>query len=204
MVNPDPSNDNTEVKILTAARKVFLERGFDGARMQHIADEAGINKALLHYYYRSKDKLFEAIFRDAFKTFLPAVGEIMKKEMTLRNKISSFIDHYYALLMSNPELPVFILHEIQRNPATLAGMIMNHISPDHILKTLRADMKTYGCRAIDPKQLLVNMISMIAFPFAARPLMQKILFDGNPKSYERFIQKRKNEIKKFTFRALGI
>ena len=78
---------STEKTILEAAKKVFLDKGFDGARMQEIADEAGINKALLHYYFRSKDKLFDAIFEEAFKQFLPNISDIMVSDISIEEKV---------------------------------------------------------------------------------------------------------------------
>src|SRR6478735_10691909 len=93
---------STEEKILNAAKKVFLTKGMDGARMQDIADKAGINKALLHYYFRSKDKLFERIFIEEAQKFMPRVTHIMLSEMTLFEKIEKFVGEYIDTLIQNP------------------------------------------------------------------------------------------------------
>ena len=85
-------DSNTEQIILKAARKVFTHKGFDGARMQEIADEAGINKALLHYYFRSKDKLFEAIFKEVITTFFPRIISVLTSDLSLFEKITLFTD----------------------------------------------------------------------------------------------------------------
>ena len=90
----------TEEKILTAAKQVFLTRGMDGARMQDIADEAGINKALLHYYFRSKDQLFEKIFLEVAHAFLPRVLGILESESTLFEKIERFCNEYISQVMT--------------------------------------------------------------------------------------------------------
>ena len=106
----------TEERILTAARQVFLSRGMDGARMQDIADEAGINKALLHYYFRSKDQLFERIFLEVANAFLPKVFAILDSDLTLFEKIERFCKEYISQVMTTPYVPIFILNEINRQP----------------------------------------------------------------------------------------
>src|ERR1035438_8897932 len=116
-------DNTTEKKILDAAKIVFLEKGFDGARMQEIADKAKINKALVHYYFRSKDKLFDAIFQEAFQQFLPKVAEVMMTEKPLFEKIEFFIDTYITMLSKNPHLPGFVMHEINRNPGRIVNII---------------------------------------------------------------------------------
>src|SRR3954462_1734201 len=93
---------STEERILSAAQKVFLAKGMDGARMQDIADEAGINKALLHYYFRSKDKLFEQIFLNVATAFLPKIFFILKGENTLFEKIEKFCDEYITQIIKTP------------------------------------------------------------------------------------------------------
>src|SRR3954452_616752 len=109
---------STEEKILNAAKKVFLTKGMDGARMQDIADEAGINKALLHYYFRSKDKLFEQIFLKVTTSFLPKIFLILKGEDTLFEKIERFCEVYITQIIKTPYVPIFILNEINRQPKT--------------------------------------------------------------------------------------
>src|SRR5436190_24232698 len=103
---------NTEELIKNTAREVFMQKGLDGARMQDIADKAGINKALLHYYFRSKDKLFEMIFMEEARKFMPRVATIMLSELTLFEKIEKFVGQYIDTLSQNPLLPIFILNEI--------------------------------------------------------------------------------------------
>ena len=105
----------TEQKIFEAARDVFHRRGFDGARMQEIADKAKINKALLHYYYRSKDKLFEAVFREALKRIGPIMFEALDREIPLEKKLKMFVSNYIDLVTKHPFIPGFIMHEMHTN-----------------------------------------------------------------------------------------
>ena len=109
-------DSGTEQRILEAARNIFIHKGYYGARMQEIADEAGINKALLHYYFRSKDRLFETIFQQSFSKFVPVIGGILAGSDPWQKKIGAFVENYLQLLYSNPYLPQFILNEINRDP----------------------------------------------------------------------------------------
>src|SRR4249920_2351657 len=99
---------STEEKILSAAKKVFISRGMAGARMQDIADEAGINKAMLHYYFKNKEKLFEVIFMEAAAQLFPRINEIFFSDYSLFEKIERFCEEYMAVVMENPYLPLFV------------------------------------------------------------------------------------------------
>ncbi len=109
-------DQTTEEKILVASKKIFLTKGLDGARMQDIADEAGINKAMLHYYFRSKDKLFEHIFTEVAGHFLPKIIAILASEKTVFEKIETFCNEYINQVIQTPYVPIFILNEINKQP----------------------------------------------------------------------------------------
>src|ERR1700730_16933908 len=115
MVNKK-KDENTEERILTAAKKVFLKEGMAGARMQDIADEAGINKAMLHYYFRSKDKLFEKIFSELSRSFFPKLIMIFESDEGLFTKIQMFVTEYIDQMKQTPYLPIFVLNEVNRQP----------------------------------------------------------------------------------------
>jgi TetR/AcrR family transcriptional regulator len=194
---------NTEQQILEGAKKVFIIKGFDGARMQEIADEAGINKALLHYYYRSKDKLFEAVFRESLGTFIPKLGELFNSDLDLCNKISSFVNIYVDMLLANPYLPMFILHEINRDPHRIIYIMkQSGLKPDIFIKQIQNDIKKKKIKTITPLQLLVNMLSLCIFPFAGRPIIQSMLFNNNKKEYDKFLLEREKEITKFILNSI--
>ena len=116
---------STEERILEAAKKVFVQKGMAGARMQDIADEAGINKALLHYYFSNKEKLFEMIFLEAASKLFPRINAIFSSDQPLFEKIESFCEEYIAVVMENPYLPLFVLYEINQDPA----YFMNKLVP---------------------------------------------------------------------------
>lgn len=193
----------TEAQIIQAARKVFLVKGFEGARMQEIADEAGINKALLHYYFRSKEKLFQSIFQEAFQRFIPSLYDVMLSERTLPEKLDLIIDRYQELLFENPYLPQFILQEVNRNPECLKTMFQKFgVQPSTFISFLEKEMTKEGITHITPQHLLVNILSLNIFPFAAKPILSIILFNNNKDEYLEFMKERKEYIKLFIHNAL--
>jgi TetR/AcrR family transcriptional regulator len=193
----------TESLILDAARKVFLENGFDGSTMQMIADESGINKALLHYYYRSKDRLFEAVFIEAFAHMVPNLMKIFASEAEFADKIRGFINTYITALQQYPQIPLFILHELHRNPGRIIELIHSTgMNPDLVIDIIRQEIKKGNISNIDPYQLMVNMLAMCIFPFAARPMVQGFIFKNDAKVFEQFIEKRKTEVAEFIIKAI--
>jgi AcrR family transcriptional regulator len=196
---------NTERLILEAAKKVFLDKGLDGARMQEIADEAGINKALLHYYFRSKDKLFEAIFEEAFEKILPRVSEVIRSDASLFEKLWAFIDHYIDILSANPHLPLFIFYELKRNPGRLIRSFnQSGIEPDLMVSAILNEIKEGRIRPVDPYHLMVNLLSMCIFPFVARPMIIGVMMKGDSDGYQRFLAERKTEIMTFIINSIKI
>src|ERR1035437_4948443 len=107
---------NTEDLILLAAKRVFLRDGFAGARMQDISDEAGINKALLHYYYRSKEKLFQAVFVSIMQQVMLDLNDIFISDLHLFDKIKLYFHKHISFMQQNPYVPGFIISELNRNP----------------------------------------------------------------------------------------
>ena len=115
----------TEEKIFEAATDVFVDKGMDGARMQDIASHAGINKALLHYYYRTKDQLFNAVFEMIATKVLKKFAPVFDEKLSLEEKIRFFFKEHIAFLQENPKLPAFVLNEINRNPARIKKLLKN-------------------------------------------------------------------------------
>ncbi|HOP03775.1 MAG TPA: TetR/AcrR family transcriptional regulator [Tenuifilaceae bacterium] len=188
---------DTEKAILVAARKVFILKGLDGARMQEIADEAGINKALLHYYFRSKEKLFQMVFKEALTKFFPKVFAMMASEnLNFKDKIEAFVENYLKLILENPFIPAFIIGELNKNPEKLsvffdeAGLETQRIQ--YVIKEIVA--KEAGVSFNQAKHLIVNIISLSIFPFVGRPLLEKIIFEGDKKAYENFLNERKKVV----------
>jgi TetR/AcrR family transcriptional regulator len=197
--------DCTEQKILDAAHDVFIQKGMDGSRMQEIANEAGINKALLHYYFRTKQKLFEAIFKQVFKQVFPGIKELLYADSPIEVKIGSFIEKYMDLLLKNPYLPMFILKEINRDPEFLASVIKGQgVNPGEIFTVFEQEMDKGNIRRMNPKDLLINMLALSIFPVAGRPLMTVMFFDGDTEAYKKFLAERKNTVKEFILNSILI
>ncbi len=193
----------TEVLILNAARKTFLDKGFDGASMQMIADVAGINKALLHYYFRSKDRLFEAVFFEAFGRMVPNLFKIFTADIPFTEKIRGLVNAYISALQEYPQIPQFILHELHRNPGRIIELMHSTgIEPDMVMNIIRTELKRNNLVIMEPQQLMVNLLAMCIFPFAARPMIQGFIFKNDAAAYEDFLEKRKTEVADFIIKAI--
>jgi len=196
--------DNTEEKILDAAQSVFIKKGMEGARMQEIADQAGINKALLHYYFRSKDKLFDAIFNKITGLAFPKIGQIFQSDQPFTWKVEQVIDTYLDLLLKHPYLPAFILKEVNRDPSMFFKLVLKHgFSPAPILNTITEAMDRGELNRMKPEHLIVHVLSMCIFPFAAKPVINFVLFNEDKQATQTFFDERKQEVKQFVLRAIS-
>lgn len=186
---------NTEGRILAAAKEVFIAKGFDGARMQEIADIAKINKALLHYYFRSKDKLFEAVFKETLLQIGPMVLSFVNEPIPLEVKIWKFVDEYIEIIKNNPKLPLFILNEIHVNPERVINFlnIGAFLDTDALQAQLNKETEVLSTSRIDVKHFVVNILSMTIFPFIGKPIMQKTL-KIKEDDWEKFLEERKRII----------
>lgn len=183
---------DTEKKILEAAKQEFVKKGLNGARMQGIADRAGINKALLHYYFRTKDRLFYAIFQEAFATLIPYVADIFNLEIPLEVKLNRLSEKYIEVLETNPYLPLFVLSEIQHNPGQVKQLLNLHGFVD--IKKLTDQIKQeFGFESINEKiiiHLFISFLAGIIFPFIGRPIIQFNMKMSESEFHE-FLEERK-------------
>lgn len=186
---------STEDQILIAANKVFHKNGFAGARMQEIADEAGINKAMLHYYYKNKQRLFQAVFMQAFEKFAPQINAIFNASEDVFEKIRLFIANYIDFVLENPQLPTFIIQELNNNP-DFASEFMNKEhkpNPKPFINQLNKEIEAGNIKNINPKQTLLNILSLCAFPFVA-PVMVKGLLNISEEEFKELMEERKTLI----------
>jgi AcrR family transcriptional regulator len=194
---------NTENLIFDAARDVFVEKGFEGTRMEEIAKKANINKALLHYYYRTKEKLFNAIFDRVFGEFAVKVINVMVADVPLFQKIEFFVENYIDFFMRNPHVPAFIINEINRNPKRLIEMFDNKIGLvkngmfDKLSVSINQEIEKGIIKPIEAEQLVVNILSLCIFPSVARPIIKGVIFKNDNKQYDKFLEARKKEVAKF-------
>jgi len=197
-------NVSTEQHILETARKIFLTRGMTGARMQDIADEAGINKAMLHYYFRDKEKLFETIFLDEAHKFFPKIKMIFESEAPLFEKIEKFVEEYINEMWENPYLPWFIMNEINRDPDRFMHRLWSKNdapNPSNFLGQIEREVKKGTIKKISPLHLLMNLLSMTIFPFIARPMILRNL-GLDEMQFSAAMEQRKKEIPAFIMAAI--
>lgn len=182
----------TEEKIYEAARTVFIRKGMEGTRMQEIADEAEINKALLHYYFRNKENLFNAVFKNTMSKFFAKTEEVMNGQLSIKEKITYFVHHYIDIIQANPYVPQFIINEINRDPQVLRSLMKDSgLEPEKILKMIANEIGNDDDVQTDPRHIVVSLLGMLIFPFVARPLLQIIYFNDNKEEFDQFIIERK-------------
>ncbi len=200
----DKKEPDTEQKILQSAKNVFYRRGFYGARMQEIADEAGINKAMLHYYFRSKDKLFYRIFSESLTELFSSVSMKLDSDMPFREKIEDFVDSYISFIEKNPFVPGFILHEMNHNPERLED-IVSHLFENlprmKLLNEIQKEIDAGRIIKINPKQFVINMLALCVFPFIAKPLISHIL-DFDDTEFKQLIEERKKILPQIIFHGV--
>lgn len=188
----------TEEQILEAAKQVFQKRGFAGARMQEIADKAGINKSMLHYYFRSKDNLFQTVFQESIRQFFPKIFEVLNSDLALNPKINKLVETYYKMFKEQPHLPRFIIHEMNQHPDRFKQFV-NSIGieiPEQFIKQIRSEIEAGTMKEIDPREFIINTIGMCVFPLIARPMIETV-FGMNDEQYQQFLEHRKKELPKF-------
>ncbi len=184
-------NTQVEMNILSAAEKVFYRKGKDGTSMQDIADEANITRTSLNYYYRSKDKLFEAVFRNTMEQFVPKIYELVNSGKAVRDFLPALVEIIIDTIIERPQIPVFVLQELSSNPERLTQVYLDlGIDPAKTIHILENNDELRSM-AIDPRQLIMNVISMCIFPFAAKPLLMGIMFGGNEGAYIAAMKERK-------------
>ncbi len=201
----------TEQRILDAAHAVFLRRGTAGARMQEIADEAGVNKALLHYYFRNKDRLAQAVFQRAAQQLLPSVVEALAADASLEDKVARVVQLELDHLSRSPFLPGYLLSEMHHQPERMRQLVTSIIGVSFdatrkaVLAMLRrqidARVRAGTMRRIAPEQFVINLLALCIFPFAARPMIM-VLLGLDEAGFGQLVERRRKEIAPFFLGAL--
>ena len=189
----DYSNLNTEEKIIAAAQQVFVRKGFSGTKTRDIAEEAGINIASLHYYYRSKDKLFQIVIGDAMDKFSKGMDHILGSNISLAEKVHAFVENYIDFFKENPYIPMFIMSEALTNPDRMAEMLDRQKVIDKFAEQFQKLSEAGGIKKMHHGHFMMNLIGLTAFPFIAKPiLMKKIGVDE--KEFNALLDERKKLI----------
>lgn len=187
--------DTTEQQIFEAAKSVFQREGYAGARMQAIADEAEINKSMLHYYYRSKDQLFQAVFQDSVRQFFPIIREVLEADLGIVPKVERLVETYHRIFRENPHLPRFVIHEMNQHPERFRTFMEGRVAgvPDPFIRQVEAEAREGGLDSVRPREFLVNIISLCVFPFVARNMIE-IVFGMEGEEFDRFVEQRRKHL----------
>ncbi|MEZ5013201.1 MAG: helix-turn-helix domain-containing protein [Chitinophagales bacterium] len=186
----------TELRILDAARRVFTRKGFAAARMEDIAREAGMNRALLHYYFRSKQKMYDMIFEENLTRFYANFMLILGEDVDLEEKIHRIVSTEIDMLMQNPDLPLFIVNEVAQNPELMKEKIRNLPLRQFIREfsqQIEKEAKKGKIKKVEPLHIIMHIMSLCIFPFVGRPMMQAVT-GIDQKTFEMMMQQRKKVI----------
>lgn len=189
----------TEEKIKNAARTIFTQKGYGAARTRDIAQEAGINVALLNYYFRSKEKLFEIIMLESMQGFILSISGILNEEQTsLEEKIKILVSNYIDMLILQPNLPLFVLSELRSNPQVLIQKLnfKEKLIHSHFFVQLQQAIQEGKIPPIHPLHFIMNIMGMIIFPFVGSPILKNI-GDLEEKNFNELMQQRKILIPKW-------
>ncbi|MEM5565482.1 TetR/AcrR family transcriptional regulator [Psychroserpens sp. AS72] len=196
-------DENTEEQILNAAKSIFQTKGMIGARMQEIADKAGINKAMLHYYYRNKQLLFEAVFKNAFSLLAPQLNAVLNDDSSIEEKVKHFTSNYITFIVKHPYLPNFIIQELNRNPDFILKMKDNPGFPnlEKFKKQVQIEVENGIIKPISAEQLFMNIMALNIFPFVAKPLIMAFT-NTDDEAYKQLIEDRKTEVADFIINSI--
>ncbi len=183
---------NPEARIIEAANKVFLKYGVEAATMMQIADEAGLSRTSLHYYYRDKAHLFEAVFRTIEHKLWPALSYVFDADVPVIQKVEKFVNEYIQLIVDYPMIPGFMSSEIQRNPQWINELYKSKcVNFDGLRKSLEQEASEGKIRSISVEDLIANTVGMCVFPTLSKPVYLEFVFQGNEEGFNSFMQQRK-------------
>lgn len=198
MNNEHSHLQSTEARILQAAEKEFFEKGYAGARTASIAEAAGVTHAMLHYYFRTKDKLFEQIVAGKINMLgdiiLSAIGD---GNLPLEERIRQGVERHFDFIAANRDLPRFIVNEVLSRPDRIEIMKRNALHVvNSLLGSLQREIDEYAarglCRKVDARMLLIDIVSLNVFPFMAAPIVYGAIGDSYS-NYDEFLAMRKKE-----------
>jgi AcrR family transcriptional regulator len=206
-----PLDADTETRILDAAHAVFMRRGTAGARMTEIARDAGVNHALVHYYFRSKQRLAEAVFRRAIGQFFPVMIGTLVSEAPIEDKVRLVAAAQIDMLLKNRYLPGYLLAELNHYPERAEQLLvaMSGTTPANLRgrlfgtlgRQLEEAARDGSLKPIAPQDFVLNLVSMVIYAFAARPLVMALM-GLDDAAFTAMMERRKVEIPEFFLAAL--
>lgn len=200
--------NDMESRIIEAAKRVFVRKGYEAATMSDVATEAGIGRTALHYYYRTKEILFDAIFGQLISSLLPNINRILDEEGTMLEKLPLLIDQYMGVVRKNPMIPIFVISELNRDPQHLLLTLMKDPGRVQTLLKLRTcvegEMEQGMLRKMPLLDLISAVISLVAFPMLIRQPLCSIFLEGDMSQFEEFMDRRQELIVEVTTQMLKI
>jgi len=193
-------NQQTEQLIKDTAKNIFFKKGLLSATTQEIADEAGVNRALIHYYFRSREQLIETILDDAINETREKIYAIFESNEPFKEKISKYLDIFIDRDVEYPYIQNFVITEMTRNPEKMkehSSRKKNYMQK-LILPQLRREMELGRIPTIDAEHFMVNMMSLCSYPLIAKPFIQDV-FSFDTKDYKAFLKERKKVIYRVLF-----
>ncbi len=186
-------NKDTEEKILLVAQRIFREKGYNGTKTQEIADEAGINKALLHYYFTSKSILFEKVFLGSIEEVFGALGTHLNSPESIIEKTPKMVSSYLQFVSKNSNLFVFVISEAWQNPEftdKFVKVVLSKIDYKQYVTSFKREIEQGVIKDIDPVQFLINLVSLCIFPFIGTPIIQNVFAKIEVDKKEFFLQRK--------------
>lgn len=188
-------DQSTEQKIKEAARAVFHSKGFAATRTRDIAEAAGINLALLNYYFRSKEKLFDLIMIETLKEFMFSLvsGVFNNEETSLDEKVHLIVDRYIDMLIIQPEMPLFILSELKRNQDVFLERFnpRNMIVDSFFVKQYQTAIENGEIMNVQFPHFLMNLMGLIVFPFVGSPMLKHIVGFSNEEFKQAMLERKR-------------
>ncbi len=201
---------NVETKIIDAARSIFYEKGYSGATMRNIAQKAEVNLALLHYYYRTKDKIFEIVLSHAFSQLFSKLKKALNAKVDIFEKIRLITNGYAQVALANPKLPGFVMHELEINQELVKSLIFrykdeNQISTafDSFNEELELAKANKQIRDIDSVDLFIDIISLSLFPFIAKSCLSGVIF-SDKKNYNQLLKNRADYVSRILIDSIKV
>jgi TetR/AcrR family transcriptional regulator len=167
---------STEEKIRRTALVLFLERGFERTSIREIARKAKINIALMNYYFRSKENLFDSIFSGLLDKYTPILFNILNSPLPLEEKIKLYVEEYIDILQENPKLTYFVLSVLHRNPDKITKMkiFQSLYHTGNFTIQFKEELRKGNIKKdVDPTQFFINMLSLITFPFTVKQVIME-------------------------------
>lgn len=200
--------EDLEVRIVEVAKHVFIQKGYAAATMSDVATEVGIGRTALHYYFRTKDILFEAILGQLLSSLLPNIDRILDEESTILAKMPKIIDCYMKVVRANPLFPGFVIGELKRDPEHLFQTIARNphtFQPVlRLRKQIEDEMEQGVIKQLPIVDVLMTVVSLVVFPILVRQPLISTLMDNDPQQFEAYMDRRRDLIVEVVTRMLSL